>query len=147
MYKLLIGAIIVLIAQNGMVYADVPSPLPGIRLARDLGPIPTAVIGVALSLAVAVGGIRVTRAYRSKGIAVLTILGVPVMLLITLFYVGLSVNNRRPDHFRRPVPPSEVPVRVQLAVSVVAATPANGFPEGIPWAAIAVNADHGSFVR
>jgi hypothetical protein len=134
MKKLIVLVSFTLLAVEGRVYADAAPP--GLGFARQLGPIPTAVLGIALSAAVALTGMTAKRSV-GRGLGSVCFVAAAGILAATLLAVLVSFPQRRPTGPLRPLPLR--PDEVGLAVSLLAASPDTGFPQCLPWAAIVVN--------
>jgi hypothetical protein len=149
----LAGAALTL-ALAGAARADIPPPPPpGLRDSPGLRPLPLALAGAAAALAVAVCGVVAVRHRRHPVVLVAALAATAAVLAVTGLIALRAARDRDEQAALRaryekdlanwrplgPVRPPRPPAGVPRAVAVLALAPQDGFPQGLPWAALALH--------
>jgi hypothetical protein len=155
-----LAAAALVLSAPAAVWADIPPPPPpGLNNSPGPRPLPIAVAGTVAALALALGGTRLARSRGRRGLGAAALVGAVVVLVASgaaawKSYVAWEEQDALKARYEstlatwRPLGPVRLrQVRrdpeTPPAVALLALAPHQGFPQGLPWAALAFNAPPG----
>jgi hypothetical protein len=155
---LTLAAVLALLFLTAPLRADVaPIKPPALDHPPSFGPLPIAIAGIVLSLAIGVAGFLIARQRLGIGLATFAVTAVVLVATAALVYQATQaaeeharlkaryereLANFRPGGVRPPPPPPPPPPvfdTLSEPVATMAFAPTSSFPSSIPWAALVMN--------